>query len=249
MATEFARMRQLFGTTADWAANNIVLGSGEIGLELLTSGEVWGKVGDGATTYSNLDYSIGNHVDLETDQTVYGYKRFKNAIFLENTTDDSRAGYLGADDFAGIHTVYLDSGVIESQINLRSRDAAGDLQVLSLGADGYLRWNSTIIADDTGLAGRTWGSFTALAVPNSGSGFTVSTPATGQYDLTFDVESVGTGNDMLVANVNGSASAGLIANVNTTSSTTASIYVFDSVTALAADAEVSFIRNFRPLTV
>ena len=249
MATEFARMRQLFGTTADYAANNIVLGSGEIGLELLTSGEVWGKVGDGATTYSGLEYSIGNHVDLENNQTVDGNKRFKNAIFIENSTDDSLAGYLGADDFAGIHTVYLDSGVIESQVNIRSRDLLGDLQVLSLGADGYLRWNSTIIADDTGLAGRTWGSFTALAVPDSGSRFTVSTPATGQYDLTFEVESVGPANDTLVATVNGSASAGLIANVNTTSSTTASIYVFDSVTALAADAPVSFIRNFRPLTV
>lgn len=58
MATEFKRMSQLIGTTADWAANDIVLGNGEIGMEL-SAGVVRLKVGDGVKTFSSLDYATG----------------------------------------------------------------------------------------------------------------------------------------------------------------------------------------------
>ena len=249
MATEFARMRQLFATTADWAAADpIVLGAGEIGLELRTNGYVWGKVGDGVQTYSNLDYNIGVNAgcDLNTAQTVSGIKTFSESIFLENKTTPALAGYLGADDFTGVHTVYLDSQEVESTVVIRSRDDVGVANVLSLSAYGYLRWNSVVIADDTGLAGVTWGGFTSAAVLNRGSGFSVATPATGQYDLVFDMASDGDANQSLVATVNGVVAAGLIANVSMPTTTTASIYVFDSVTGLPVDAPVTFIRNFIP---
>lgn len=58
MATELKRMQQLFGSTADWAANNLVLLSGEMGFED-TGSEIKGKIGDGVSAWSALPYSLG----------------------------------------------------------------------------------------------------------------------------------------------------------------------------------------------
>lgn len=57
MADTFARMRQLVGSTPAWAANNIVLGNGEIGVEQVSSSEHKIKVGDGTRTWSALPYA------------------------------------------------------------------------------------------------------------------------------------------------------------------------------------------------
>jgi hypothetical protein len=247
MATEFARMRQLFATTADWAANDIVLGAGEIGLELLASGEVWGKVGDGATTYSNLDYSIGSHVDLETDQSIDGSKTFIDPILIQNQADPTQHGQLWSSDFPlGVHALTLDAKGISSNTYIQARDNLGDPHTLTIGGDGNLRWDNVKIADDTGLAGVTWGGFDPLAVPTRGTGFSVSKPATGQYDLVFDVASVDGPSQSLVATANGQLAAGVIANVQMVNTTQATIWVFDSVTALPINSSVTFIRNFVP---
>lgn len=56
MADTFARMRQLIGSTAEWAANNIVLGSGELGIERVSATEYKAKVGDGTSKWSLLPY-------------------------------------------------------------------------------------------------------------------------------------------------------------------------------------------------
>lgn len=57
MTDTAARMRQLIGTTAAWASNNIVLGNGEIGIEVVTSSDVRLKVGNGTSTWSVLPYA------------------------------------------------------------------------------------------------------------------------------------------------------------------------------------------------
>lgn len=59
MADLLARMRQMIGTTAQWLANNRVLGDGELGLERLPDGTARFKVGDGVKTFSALPYSVG----------------------------------------------------------------------------------------------------------------------------------------------------------------------------------------------
>jgi hypothetical protein len=48
-------MRQLIGSTAEWAANNLVLTVGEMGVEPTPEGTIV-KIGDGATPYSALPY-------------------------------------------------------------------------------------------------------------------------------------------------------------------------------------------------
>lgn len=66
MADTFARMRQLIGSTADWAANNIVLASGEFGIEVVTSSDVRIKVGDGTSTFSALPYASSSSTTINT---------------------------------------------------------------------------------------------------------------------------------------------------------------------------------------
>jgi hypothetical protein len=53
-------MRQLVGTPAEWSANNIVLGDGEIGIEQISASDVRMKVGNGSTRWSSLPYAGGN---------------------------------------------------------------------------------------------------------------------------------------------------------------------------------------------
>lgn len=57
MTTTYARMRQVIGSTATWAANNIVLGAGELGIEEVSSSEYRIKVGDGSRAWSALPYA------------------------------------------------------------------------------------------------------------------------------------------------------------------------------------------------
>jgi len=55
MADIFARMRNLIGSSAEWVANNLILGLGEFGVER-SGANVILKMGDGLTTYSALPF-------------------------------------------------------------------------------------------------------------------------------------------------------------------------------------------------
>lgn len=66
MADTYARMRQIVGSTADWAANNIVLGSGEIGIERVSGSDVRLKVGNGTDTWSALPYASASSTTINT---------------------------------------------------------------------------------------------------------------------------------------------------------------------------------------
>jgi len=76
------RMNQIIGSEADWANNNLVLGEGEIALSIQADGQVLGKIGDGASPFSALDFTIGvRGIPLEgtdTDAPVTGLLVFKN---------------------------------------------------------------------------------------------------------------------------------------------------------------------------
>jgi hypothetical protein len=56
MTDTLARMRQLSGSTAQWAANDLVLGAGELAAETLANGGARLKLGVGTTPYSQLPY-------------------------------------------------------------------------------------------------------------------------------------------------------------------------------------------------
>lgn len=54
----YTRHTALKGTTAEWAKYNPILLDGEIGLEKLTNGKWAAKMGDGATKWADLAYTI-----------------------------------------------------------------------------------------------------------------------------------------------------------------------------------------------
>jgi hypothetical protein len=66
LADTFARMRQIVGSTADWAANNIVLGSGEIGIERVSGSDIRLKVGNGTDTWSALPYASASSTTINS---------------------------------------------------------------------------------------------------------------------------------------------------------------------------------------
>jgi hypothetical protein len=66
MTDTAARMRQLIGNTAAWAANNIVLGNGEIGIEVVSSSDVRMKVGNGSSTWSALPYASASSTAINS---------------------------------------------------------------------------------------------------------------------------------------------------------------------------------------
>lgn len=49
-------MRQLIGTTAEWAADDLVIGDGEIALERTVSSQLLIKIGNGVDTFLDLPY-------------------------------------------------------------------------------------------------------------------------------------------------------------------------------------------------
>jgi hypothetical protein len=54
MTDTLARMRQILGTTAEWAANDLTLGDGELAAEHLADGTFSLRLGDGSSRFSQL---------------------------------------------------------------------------------------------------------------------------------------------------------------------------------------------------
>lgn len=75
MADIAARQRQIYGNTAAWIANNIVLGAGEIGVEVVSSSDVRIKIGDGTSTFSALPYASASSTTInDATQTALDAK-------------------------------------------------------------------------------------------------------------------------------------------------------------------------------
>ena len=58
-------VKNVYGTSAEWAANDIVLNKGEIGIEKTVKGEHKIKVGDGTSAWSALPYSGSTPTEME----------------------------------------------------------------------------------------------------------------------------------------------------------------------------------------
>jgi hypothetical protein len=56
MTDILARQRQLIGTTAEWGADDLVIGNGELAIERVNAAQIKIKVGDGVNKYSALPY-------------------------------------------------------------------------------------------------------------------------------------------------------------------------------------------------
>jgi hypothetical protein len=66
MADTFARVKHVVGSTAAWAANPIVLGDGEIGVERVSGSDIRIKIGDGTTAWGSLAYASSSSTGINT---------------------------------------------------------------------------------------------------------------------------------------------------------------------------------------
>ena len=57
MTDILARQRQLIATTAQWAANDLIIGDGELALERTSTGVIKAKIGNGSEVFSALPYT------------------------------------------------------------------------------------------------------------------------------------------------------------------------------------------------
>jgi len=60
MATTYARMRQIIGTTGEWTADNIILAVGELGIEKASGSVIRIRVGDGVLPFLSLPVVSGD---------------------------------------------------------------------------------------------------------------------------------------------------------------------------------------------
>jgi hypothetical protein len=248
MATELARMAQIYGTTADWAANDIVLLNGEMALELRTGGDVWAKVGDGVSTYSTLPWMVGENVTTNGAQTINGVKTFTDTVIIQNQENAARYAQLfSVDEPVGVHSVRLDAHEIDGVIYLTSRDDLGDPLTLAIYNDGNVYWRGNLIADEFGVGGSTWGRFDAAGAVVGGSNFAVGHLAVGQYEISFVVPAVDDVSQSLTAIVEGGTGVLGTCTVQVIDATT--IHVFTTDGAIAADQAVNFSRHFAPVPV
>jgi hypothetical protein len=242
MATEFARMAQIYGTSADWDANDIILLNGEIGLELTLSGVVFAKAGDGVSTYSLLPYMIGEYVDLINDQTVGGIKTFTGDVRFLNNADPTKFGRVYAGDFQSKPVLFVDANDIDSSLALQNRDGAGNSLTLFLSSDGSLYYRGRVIADASGLAGYDWGRFDAAGLLTAGVGFTVARLALGQYEITFTQPADSPGNQAITASIEGPS--GSLATTSTAIIDATTIQVHTTDGSIVADQAVNFYRGY-----
>lgn len=93
MADTFARMRQIAGSAAEWAANDIVLGDGEIGVERFGPGDTRIKIGNGSLKWSQLPY-VANTVAAVDAQVAAA------AVHASNADADANRAETAADNAA-----------------------------------------------------------------------------------------------------------------------------------------------------
>ena len=101
MADIFARTMNILGSEADWASNDIVILQGEIAFADV-GGVILGKVGDGVSTWSQLDYTIGTAAiplaGTEAGMPVTGTITYNNATLDKTFTVGIEEGF-SVDDF------------------------------------------------------------------------------------------------------------------------------------------------------
>jgi len=107
MATEFKRMKQLFDSTAGWAANNIVMLAGEIGIED-TGTEIKGKIGNGSDTWAALPYSMGK---IASSTAVAEAARFDGAGLV---TYETTSGWSAVRESLGVYRVTFPAAAVSA---------------------------------------------------------------------------------------------------------------------------------------
>lgn len=162
-----ARMRTFRASTATWAANNIVLGSGELGIEVVDSTDIRIKVGDGTTAFGSLPYASASSTTINTaTQTALDAK-----VALAG---DTMTGLLilSGDAVADLGAVTKQQ--LDSEVDTLTTSISGKLATSGGTLSGYL----TLHADPSSAMHATTKQYadTAIALKVSKSGDTMTGP-------------------------------------------------------------------------
>jgi hypothetical protein len=167
MADTLARMRQLIGTTAQWAANDLVIGDGELALERTAAALVLTKVGDGVKRWSQLGYVDFDVPVIIRPALVPNVRRFLSGSGTYNlgytfviTAGSATAG-----------ATYTHNGVTYTVLNT----IAGATQIILTGSAAPLPTGTLTKASGTGDATLTFSQYMAplylkVTAPGGGGG-------------------------------------------------------------------------------
>jgi hypothetical protein len=186
MTEQLARTRHLVATTAEWAeADPFVVASGEIAIEVKTDGSRWIKIGDGVTTFANLDYLFDFSVDpIFESLTVVGSidageisADLEGSLYIRIKNADTESLAKGTPFY--ISGTAAEAGVVEVKKAIASDTAKGPAvglvaESVSIGAEGRGVISGQITGYNTVFPG--WQSNQALYVGQSG-GLTSTAPA------------------------------------------------------------------------
>ena len=135
MPDTYARVRNLYGTTADWNSSNPILGAGEIGAEYISSTEQRIKVGDGTSTWTALPYLFTGKANLAGGNTFTGNQIIASGGL--NITGNTTGGVQS--DLRNSNTT-LNSN---ASFSIRSNNDTEYINLVSFAqAAGYLSFNN-----------------------------------------------------------------------------------------------------------
>ena len=166
MADEFKRVRSLIGSAADFASNDIVIGLGEMALEVDGTGKVFAKVGDGIQTFSQLGYAFTAN-DIPLAGTNVG-DPVTGPIEFEAATTNGPVRLLQVNNFLGgpdDAMIWDATGASDTSFVFRMVDSTnGATNSFSFTAQGYL-----IIPSESAVDGGSWyvRAATVNTVPNT----------------------------------------------------------------------------------
>ena len=166
MADELKRVRSLIGNTSDWASNDIVIGLGEMALEVDVTGKVFGKVGDGIQTFSQLGYAFSSDdiplAGTKVGEPVTGVIEFEAATTNGPVTLAQVDNALGATQDA---VIWDATGASDTSFVFRMRDST----TTAINAFAFTAQGTLIIPSESAVDGGSWycQAATVNTVPNT----------------------------------------------------------------------------------
>lgn len=160
------------GTTAEWAESEVILRTGEMGLEYLVDGSVKIKAGDGEHLWSELSY-VGSdvkaanvfQVELSADDTD-DIAAIEAKVEAEGATKQNGDVAIVKSTFAGGKVSYT-SYVYDSELDVEGEDSSKGWSAM----DGNYSATNVFLKNDITLAGdfETIGNYTKGDVINKGT--------------------------------------------------------------------------------
>ena len=186
MAEQLARTRHLVATTAEWAAvDPFIVAAGEFAIEVKTDESRWIKIGDGTSSFAELDYAFDFSINpVFEDVVVTGTldvgqlnADLSGSLYIRVKNTDTESIAKGAPFY--ISGTATENGVVEIKKAIASDPAKGPAiglvsDTIAIGAEGKGIVAGQITGYNTSLP--SWTANQALYVGQSG-GLTGTAPA------------------------------------------------------------------------